>query len=139
MDTFIQNIHFSSDSWAVALPLILIGVDILTGLIYAWANKCFSSSKMRKGLSKKLGEIVIVVLGEIFSYAIGLPKYIMNGILFYIAFMELMSIIENLDKLGVPIPKSIKSRINNIDADETVDVILKEGKDGLSDSSEQHG
>lgn len=123
-----EYIHFSSDTWAVVLPMILIGVDILTGLIYAWANKCFSSSKMRKGLSKKLGEIVIIVLGEIFSYAIGLPKYIMNGILFYIAFMELMSIIENLDKLGVPIPKQIKDRINNTDPDETVGIIIEEGK-----------
>lgn len=132
-----KYIHFSSDTWAVVLPLALIGVDVLTGLVYAWANKCFSSSKMRTGLSKKLGEIVIIVLGELFSYAVGLPKYIMNGILFYIAFMELMSIIENLDKMGVPLPKSIKKRINNIDIEETAETIIKEGsEDGLSDHKE---
>lgn len=118
--------------------MILIGVDILTGLIYAWANKCFSSSKMRKGLSKKLGEIVIIVLGEIFSYAIGLPKYIMNGILFYIAFMELMSIIENLDKLGVPIPKQVKDRINNMDPDETVGIIIEGKKDEHFSDNSKH-
>lgn len=132
-----RYIHFSSDTWAVVLPLVLIGIDVLTGLIYAWANRCFSSSKMRTGLSKKLGEIVIIVLGELFSYAVGLPKYIMNGILFYIAFMELMSIIENLDKLGVPLPQSIKKRINNVDIEETTETIIKEGsEDGLSDNKE---
>lgn len=132
-----EYIHFSSDTWAVVLPMVLIGIDVLTGLIYAWANKCFSSSKMRTGLSKKLGEIVIIVLGELFSYAVGLPKYIMNGILFYIAFMELMSIIENLDKMGVPLPKSIKKRINNIDIEEAAETIIKEGaEDGLSNNKE---
>lgn len=125
MDTIIKTLHFSSDTWALVLPFILIGTDILTGLIYAWANKCFSSSKMRTGLSKKLGEIVIIVLGEIFSYAVGLPKYIMNGIVFYVSFMEFMSIIENIDKLGVPIPKSIKDRINNTSPAEIVDNVIK--------------
>lgn len=128
MQEIIQNLHFSSDTWAVATPFILIGVDILTGLIYAWANQCFSSSKMRAGLSKKLGEIIIIVLGELFSFAVGLPKYIMNGILFYIGFMEFMSIIENLDKLNVPIPKFIKKVINNDVDKETEEWIEKEGK-----------
>lgn len=121
----IKTLHFSSDTWAVALPIILIGVDVLTGLIYAWSNKCFQSSRMRQGLSKKLGEIVIIVLGELFSFGIGLPKYIMNGILFYIGFMEFMSIIENLDKLGVPIPKKIKQVINN-DVDEVTENFIEE-------------
>lgn len=129
---FVKNLHFSSDAWAVALPIILIGMDVLTGLIYAWSNKCFKSSRMRQGLSKKLGEIVIIVLGELFSFGIGLPKYIMSGILFYIGFMEFMSIIENLDKLGVPIPKKIKQVINN-DIDEVTENFV-EGEKNADDS-----
>lgn len=116
----IQNLHFSSSTWAVALPIILIGIDVLTGLINAWASKDFKSAIMRKGLSKKLGEIVIIILGELFSFGLGLPDYIISGILFYIGFMEFMSIIENLDKLGVPIPKKIKSVINNDDEEEKI-------------------
>lgn len=125
----IKELHFTSDTWAIALPMILIGIDVLTGLMNSWAEKDFKSAIMRKGLSKKFGEIVIIVLGELFSYGVGLPDYIMNGILFYVGFMEFMSIIENLDKLGVPIPKKIKQVINN-DADATVEIFMNgENKD----------
>lgn len=123
----LKEMHFSSDVWAVAIPFIFIGLDILTGLIYAWRDKCFSSSKMRDGLAKKIGEIVIIVIGEVLSFGMGLPKYIMNGIIFYIALMEFMSIIENLDKLGVPMPRKLHEVIN-ANADKlTEDFTEKEG------------
>lgn len=132
----IKELHFTSATWAVALPIILIGIDVLTGLVNAWASKDFKSAIMRKGLSKKLGEIVIIVLGEIFSFGLELPNYIINGILFYIGFMEFMSIVENLDKLGVPIPKKIKSVINNDDEQEKiVDGFIEGQKD--ADNKEQ--
>ena len=38
----------------------------------------------------------------------------MKGIVIYIAFMELMSIFENADKMGVPLPFFVKSLVNNI-------------------------
>lgn len=133
----IQNLHFSSSTWSVALPMILIGFDVLTGLINAWASHDFKSAIMRKGLSKKLGEIVIIVLGELFSFGLGLPDYIISGILFYIGFMEFMSILENLDKLGVPIPKKIKSVINNDSEEEKiVDGFIEGQKDADSKKHE---
>lgn len=123
---FLKDLHFSSDAWAIAVPFIFIGLDILTGLIYAWRDKCFSSTKMRDGLAKKIGEIVIIVLGEVLSYGMGLPKYIMNGIIFYIALMEFMSIIENLDKLDVPMPKKLHDVINQ-NADKLTENFTEKG------------
>lgn len=131
----IKELHFTSDTWAVMLPMILIGIDVLTGLINAWTSKDFKSAIMRKGLSKKLGEIVIIVLGEIFSFGLGLPDYIVKGILFYIGFMELMSIVENLDRLGVPIPAKIKQVINN-DPDNVSESFMEGEKNADSEESE---
>jgi phage-related holin len=68
---------------------------------------------MRTGLSKKVGEISILVLGEVFTAALSLPSYFIQGIAIYIIIMELMSIFENLDKMGVPVPKGVKKAINN--------------------------
>lgn len=113
MEEFIANFHFSTNTWGIITPCVLMALDIVTGLLYAWISKTFQSGKMRSGLGKKVGELVIILIGELFSYAAGLPKEIMNGILIYISFMELMSIIENLDKLNVPIPDAIKKVINN--------------------------
>jgi len=112
----LKNLHFTSPTWVYALPLILMGVDILTGLVNAcFKEKNFKSSVMRTGLTKKVGEIAIILVAIVVTYAFGLPLWLlMKPIVLYIAFMEFMSIIENADKMGVPLPKFVKDLVNNI-------------------------
>lgn len=118
--TFLNNFQFRNEFWILILPVSLMAIDILTGLLYAWSTETFKSKKMRSGLSKKVGEIAILVIGELFSYGMRIPPVIMAGISAYIIFMEFMSIMENLKKLGVPIPGFIAKILN------TVDLALKE-------------
>lgn len=118
--TFLNNFQFRNEFWILILPVSLMAIDILTGLLYAWSTETFKSKKMRSGLSKKVGEIAILVIGELFSYGMRIPPVIMAGISAYIIFMEFMSIMENLKKLGVPIPGFIANILN------TVDLALKE-------------
>ena len=58
---------------------------------------------------------MILVVGELISYGLMLPNVIMNCISFYIIFMEIMSILENADELGIPVPKFVRDVINNVD------------------------
>lgn len=109
----LQNFHFANEGWVLILPLALMVIDFITGSINAWANNDFKSKKMRSGLNKKVGEIAIIVIGELFSYGLGLPVYIMNLISGYIIIMELTSVLENLNKMGVPIPKFISESLSN--------------------------
>lgn len=112
---FISQFHFRNELWVLFIPLGLMTIDVLTGIIKAWAKNDFQSAIMRAGLAKKAGEIMILVVGELISYGLMLPDAIMNGISFYIIFMEIMSILENADELGIPIPKFVKDVINNVD------------------------
>lgn len=112
---FISQFHFRNELWVLFIPLGLMAIDVLTGIIKAWANNDFQSAIMRAGLAKKAGEIMILVVGELISYGLMLPDAVMNGISFYIIFMEVMSILENADALGIPIPKFVKDVINNVD------------------------
>ena len=112
---FVEQFHFRNELWVLFIPLGLMAIDVLTGIIKAWAHNDFQSAIMRAGLAKKAGEIMILVVGELISYGMILPDSIMNGISFYIIFMEVMSIMENLDELGIPIPKSVRDVINNVD------------------------
>lgn len=112
---FISQFHFRNELWVLFIPLGLMAIDILTGIIKAWAKNDFQSAIMRAGLAKKAGEIMILVVGELISYGLMLPDAIMNGVSFYIIFMEIMSILENADELGIPIPKFVKDVINNVD------------------------
>lgn len=112
---FISQFHFRNELWVLFIPLGLMAIDVLTGIIKAWAQNDFKSAIMRAGLAKKAGEIMILVVGELISYGLMLPDAIMNCISFYIIFMEIMSILENADELGIPVPKFVKDVINNVD------------------------
>lgn len=110
-----SQFHFRNELWVLFIPLGLMAIDVLTGIIKAWAHNDFKSAIMRAGLAKKAGEIMILVVGELVSYGMMLPDVIMNCISFYIIFMEIMSILENMDELGIPVPKFVRDVINNVD------------------------
>lgn len=83
------------------IVLLMIGADILTGFIIALFNKKISSSKMRKGLLNKIGEVSAM------CFAIAVDKWaplfginfgynITSAVMLYIVLMEGVSIIENI-------------------------------------------
>lgn len=108
-----KNVRFVNEVWVFVIPLILMVIDIATGSINAWAKKEFKSCRMREGLVKKCGEIMILAIGELFTMGMVLPIYIMSFVSAYIIFMELISICENLKKMGIPIPKFISKALDN--------------------------
>lgn len=114
MEELIVNIQWTNELWAIITPLILIILDVLTGVVKAWKNNDFQSSKMRAGLSKKFGEMVYVLVGILTKFALGtnVLTYFLVG---YICIMEVSSLLENCDELGVAIPQKIKDKLNNID------------------------
>lgn len=113
--TFISQFHFRNELWILFIPLGLMAIDILTGIIKAWAQSDFKSKVMRRGLAKKAEEILILIAGELISFGLMMPDIVMNCVSFYIIFMEGMSILENVDKLGIPVPGVVKKVINNVD------------------------
>lgn len=109
------NFHFVSTTWVFLLPIAMMGLDIVTGLVKAWDLEQFKSKKMRSGLSKKIGELAILVIGELFQYSLSLPTYIMSCVSMYITFMELMSNVENLNAIGVQLPAFLTKVLKNVD------------------------
>lgn len=107
----LNSFHFANDIWTVMIPVILMAIDIITGITNAWIRKELDSSVLRKGLGKKLGEISAILIGEIFVVGFGLTMLLADGISLYVIIMELISICENLEQLGVPIPKFVKKAL----------------------------
>lgn len=108
-----NNIQFRNELWIVIVPSLLMVLDILTGVIHAWATGHLKSYKMREGLNHKSGELCVLLVGEILSYGMQLPMVFMIGVSAYVIFMELVSIMENLDKMGVKFPKFIRNAFRN--------------------------
>ena len=110
----IYNKILSAENYRVLiLPFVLMAFDFITGISHAWATGHLKSYKMREGLNKKVGEITMIVVGLLFNWTIGVPKYVTYGLVFYVVVMELISIAENLDKMGVPIPKAFQKALRN--------------------------
>lgn len=107
-----ENLHFTSQTWTWALPIVLMAFDIITGYLNAWAKHDIQSTKMRSGIVKKAGEVSAILILEIITFAMEIPFDVVKFFSLLITFTELNSIIENLDKMGVPIPSWLKTRIN---------------------------
>lgn len=111
--SLIKNVNFRDSNWVLIIPSVLMVVDFLTGLFNAWATGHLKSFKMREGLNHKVGELAILFMGELFTYGMQLPAIFINCVSLYIIFMEIVSIMENLDKMNVPIPKFIRKALRN--------------------------
>ena len=113
-----EEIHYSHDYWIFLLPLVLIASDVVSGWIQATINSTWDSTKMRKGLFRKGGEMLVVVIAWIVGIAIPMDVNIAVFFSAYIVLMEMVSVIENLDLAGIPMPvwiiKRLKKTMQNL-------------------------
>ena len=99
------------------VPLIFMLCDVVSGFAKAYVQKSIISHKMRSGIIKKCGEMMIILLTAIVVYSVQWPHQIIAVVSVYMILMEIISIMENLDEIGVPIPKWIEKTINNVAED----------------------
>jgi toxin secretion/phage lysis holin len=117
----LEQIHFNAPYWVFLLPLIGAGGDIVTGWIQASINGTWDSTKMRRGLYRKLLELLAVLIAWVVGLAISLPVDIAALVAAYVIIMEGFSILENLDQAGVNIPfakRILKKAKNMVDPEE---------------------
>ena len=111
---FVENFQFVSIWWAFILPIALEVIDFLTGFINACIKGERDSAVMRKGGGKKFGEAMCLLTAQLFTWAMNLPVAFVYLVALYISFMELVSIIENVKKLGVDIPGKVDDQIDHL-------------------------
>lgn len=105
------------DGFMYAL-LAFILVDYITGVTAAAVNKELSSEIGAKGIAKKVGELLLVGVGNVLDKQILQQGAAMRTlvIFFYVA-NEGLSILENLGKIGVPIPKPLRDLLKKLKND----------------------
>lgn len=86
----------------IVVALIFIVFDIATGVLQALINGTFQSHKMRKGGFRKLCLLIVIAFGVALDYSqtlveLGFTFPCLKMIACYITFMEIMSIIENIN------------------------------------------
>ena len=111
---FIREISFTHRYWILFLPLFLMAADVITGWIQATINGTWNSTKMRVGLYRKSGEILVIVIAYVIYAAINLPVDMPAFIAGYIIIMEIISVAENLDEAGLPVPRWVTRRLKKV-------------------------
>ncbi len=89
------------------LLVFLVIVDYGTGIAAAFVNKELSSSRGGRGLMKKVGYFVAIIVAHELSKPLGLGGDIGAAVALFLVINEGISIFENLSKIGVPLPTSL--------------------------------
>lgn len=98
----IKDLNFTNMFWQILTPLLFSLADIITGYVQAVINHNVDSQKMRIGLYHKALIILVIFLSFIIGLAFNLMS-IPTFVCTYIVVMEIVSIIENLNKAGIDI------------------------------------
>lgn len=113
---------------AMILILILIAMDIVTGLVKAYVTKEFSSKVMREGLVRKSGTIFLVLLAYGLQYAtVHIPELpaelsaIYSGISLYVILMEVASNVENILAINPELGGETIRKFFNIQKEEHIE------------------
>lgn len=99
--------------WDIALQCLLLAIvfDYVSGMIKAFHSKTLSSKIGFQGILKKVGILLIVMLGVLVDRVTGNTGAVRTLVIYYFVANEGLSVIENLGQCGVPIPASIKKAL----------------------------
>ncbi|GAB6988052.1 phage holin family protein [Paenibacillus pini] len=99
--------------WGVLinLLLILVIVDWLTGWAVAWTNGELKSHKGYYGIMRKIIIFLMVTVAHFIDQVLGNQGYFQDAVIFFYMANELLSIIENAGRMGLPVPKAFRKAL----------------------------
>lgn len=105
--------------WDISLKclVIVIVLDYITGVLSAIYNKKLDSKIGLKGILKKFGYLCIIALSVIIDKIMGETGVIRTLVIYFFVANDGLSIIENMAKMGVPLPKKLIDTLNQLKKD----------------------
>lgn len=104
---------------AVQVLVVLMALDILTGMVAAFVGRRAASTVALRGIAKKVLVLLLVAAARAVEPVIGFDasSYVA---MFFVAY-EALSILENGAKAGVPIPERLRSALVALKGDGDAD------------------
>lgn len=93
----------------VQLLIALMILDIATGLLAGYISKELSSDVSFRGMAKKAIALLLVAGGQLLEPTVGLP--LSEAIAGFYAMHELLSVLENAARAGLPVPQILKDAL----------------------------
>ncbi len=92
--------------------IAFVVIDYITGVLVAICKKNVSSEIGFKGISKKIMIFLLVALGNIIDqYVLTSGSALRTMIIMFYLTNEGISIIENAEKMGMPVPAKLKNTL----------------------------
>lgn len=109
ISTILTSLVYLLGGLDVALKtlLIIIILDYITGVLSAIYNKKLNSRIGLKGIIKKFCYLIIVALSVIIDNITGQSGIIRSLVIYFLVANDGLSIIENVGKMGVKLPKKL--------------------------------
>ncbi|CAM4009569.1 holin [Staphylococcus schweitzeri] len=114
VDDFMSLIY-SGNSVFIDLLLIMIFIDIITGVLKAFSEGKLWSHKAISGYIKKIAYLCVVLVANTLDIVFRLDGILVNSSVIFLIIAESTSIIENCAIIGVPIPDVLKKRLGVIE------------------------
>ncbi|MEE1184121.1 MAG: phage holin family protein, partial [Paludibacteraceae bacterium] len=99
---------------ALQCLLVAIVIDYISGIIKAYNTKTLSSNIGFRGILKKVGILLIVMLAVLVDRVTIDNGGVRTLVIYYFVANEGLSILENLAQAGLPIPKTLKNALKVI-------------------------
>lgn len=112
----VSSLVFALGGIDISLQCLIgaIILDYISGMIKAYILKELSSKIGFKGILKKIGILLIIILSVFMDKIAGNTGAIRTLVIYYFVANEGLSIIENLSMAGVPIPKRLKKALKEL-------------------------
>jgi toxin secretion/phage lysis holin len=100
--------------WSPLITVLVafVIIDYISGLIAATYIGSLSSKIGFQGIAKKVMLFTIVAVAHLCDLNIGSKTIIMDATIYFYLANELLSILENAGRIGLPVPNQIKKFIN---------------------------
>lgn len=105
---------FLFGNWYPLLGILvaLTALDYISGVIAAAYAGELSSSVGFRGIAKKVMIFLIIAVAHLSDQIIGLDHVVMNAAIYFYLANELISIIENAGRIGLPVPEQVSNMID---------------------------
>ena len=103
---------FLFGKWDLPLKVLLAAMvlDYVSGMLKAFYLEEVSSKRGYRGLVKKVGILFTIVVANLTDLILGLTIF-RSAICMFFCVNELVSVLENISAMGVPIPDILKDKL----------------------------
>lgn len=99
--------------WSALLGVLLtfVTIDYITGVLASATEGKLSSAIGAKGIAKKVCIFVIVAVAHLVDTSLGEAHVFRDATIFFYLANEVLSILENAGRVGIPIPPQITQAV----------------------------